>query len=103
MLEYEGQDDHLLVTIWALEELALQPPKGFGQLHEGCVVAQGPWLTLDHRQIMPRIIDRAPRQMVRSLYNPRVLAQNLPLCGDEDPLGVDAQAHRTAGKDVGTL
>src|SRR5271155_2757532 len=47
---------------------------------------------------MPPIIDRPPWQVMGSLYNPRMLAQDLPFGSDNDPFWVNPQAHRPIGK-----
>ena len=41
---------------------------------------------------MTPIIDRAPRQMVGSLDDPAVLAENLPLGRHDDPFRIDPHA-----------
>jgi len=99
MLQDKRQDlHHLPVTAWALEEMALQLPESVGQLGKRRPVAQGAGLALDHGQIMPPVIDRSPWQVMGAFDDPGMLAQNLPLGGDDDPLRVDPQAHRPVGE-----
>jgi hypothetical protein len=104
MLQNQREDlDHLPVTTGPLEQMALQLPERIGHLEERRPIAQGARLALDHCQIVPPVIDRPPRQVVRTVDNPRMLAQDLPLGGDDDPIGIDPQAHGRLAKDAGTL
>ena len=99
VLQNEGQDlHHLPVTAGTLEEMPLQLPERFGHLGEGRPVAQGAGLALDHRQIVPPVVDRPPWQVMRSFDDPRMLAQDLALGGDDDPFRVDPQADRPVGE-----
>ena len=99
VLQNEGQDlHHLPVTAGTLEEMALQLPERFGHLGEGRPVTQGAGLALDHRQIVPPVVDRPPRQVMGSFDDPRMLAQDLALGGDDDPFRVDPQADRPVGE-----
>ncbi len=56
-------------------------------LGKGSSVAQGSGLALDDRQIMPPVIDRAPRQMMGSFDDAVMFAQDLPLSYDHDRSG----------------
>ena len=52
MLENQGQNlDHLVVAAWRLEHALLQSPEGGRQFGERRVIAQGPGLALNDRQI----------------------------------------------------
>ena len=55
---------HLPVATWVLEQEPLQPPERLGQIEERRPIAQGTGLALDHRQIVPPVIDRTSRQVV---------------------------------------
>ena len=99
VLQDESEDlRHLTVTAGPPEEMALQLPEGIGQVGKGRPVAQGARLALDHRKIMPPVIDRSPWQVMGALDDPGMLTQNLSLGGDDNPLGVDPEAHRPVGE-----
>ena len=100
MLEDEGQDlDHLAVAARRLEHALLQSPEGRRQLGEGRAVAQGAGLALDDRQIMPPVVDgRRALALVRAGEDAGVLADDLPLGGDDDALGIDPHADRSVGE-----
>jgi hypothetical protein len=64
-----------------------------------------PWLTaqrarlsLDDGQVVAPVVDRPGRQVMRALDHPRVLADDLPLGRDDEPVGVDPQADRAVGE-----
>lgn len=46
-------------------------------------------LALDHREIVPPVIDCLPWLIMRSCDNPPMLAQDLSFGGDHDAFGVD--------------
>ena len=62
-------------------KLALQSSESFWQCGKGRAVAQGPWLALDHRPIVPPIVNRPSRKMMGPFYNPRMFTQDLSLGG----------------------
>jgi hypothetical protein len=79
VVQYQGQHiDHLAVATWPPQQEFLQLPEGGRHLHEGRAIAQGAGLALDDGQIMPPVVDGARRQMVRTLDQPRMLAQDPP-------------------------
>lgn len=43
-------------------------------------------------EIMPPVIDHPPWQVMGSLYNPHMLARDLPFGCDNDPFRIDPQA-----------
>src|SRR5690554_238239 len=93
VMQHQRQDlDHLPVAAWMLEQVTLQATERLGQINEGGAIAQGAWLALDHRQIVPPVIDRAARLVMGPLDNARMIAQDLPLGHDGDPFGVYPQA-----------
>ena len=47
---------------------------------------------------MPPVIDRSPAGMMGSIDDPAVLAHELTLGGDHDPIGVNPQADRAVGE-----
>ncbi len=72
MLQDQGKDlHHLPVAARPLEQMTLQLPERFGQLGEGSAVAQGAGLALDDREIMPPVVDRPRRQVMRAVDDPR--------------------------------
>ena len=78
VMQNERQDlDHLPVAAWSLKQMTLQLPEGFGHLEKGCTIAQGTWLALDHRQIMPPVIDCASRLVMGALDEPGMFAPDL--------------------------
>ena len=65
VMQDEGKDiDHFPVTAGSAQHLILELAEGGGHLDEWGTVAQRTGFALDHRQIMPPIIDRARRQIV---------------------------------------
>ncbi len=99
VLENKGEDlSHFPVSARPARELALELPERIGHVRERGTIAQGSGLALDHRQIMPPVIDRSPAGMMRSIDDPAVLAQDLPLGGDHDSIGVNPQADRAVGE-----
>ena len=76
----------------------MQSPQGGRQFGEGRSIAQGARLALDDRQIVPPVVDGASRQMVGSLDDPWMFAQDPPLGGHDDALGIDPHADRTVGE-----
>lgn len=85
-------------TSWLLEERTLQLPEGIRQVGKRRPVAQGAWLFLDHRQIVPPVIDCLLRQVLGALDDPGTLEENLPVGGDDDPLRIDPEPHRPVGE-----
>src|SRR3546814_17451438 len=73
--------------------MPLQLPEGFGHFQEWRSIAQSARLALNNCQIVPPVIDRLPRLLVRAVDNSVVLAQDLPLGRDDQPIGIDPQAH----------
>jgi len=73
--------------------MPLQLPEGFGHFEEWRPIAQSARLALNNCQIVPPVIDRLPRLLVRTVDNPVVLAQDLPLGRDDQPIRIDPQAH----------
>ena len=99
MLQDKGQDlDHLPVAAGLPEQVLLQPLEGFGQFGEGRAVAQGSRLALDDRQIVPPIVDGLAKTVVRPLDDAAVLADELPLRGNHNPLRIDPEADRPVGE-----
>jgi len=99
VLQDEREDlDHLPVAARPLEKMALQLPERIGQLGEGRTIAQGTRLALDHRQVVPPVVDRPSRQVVRAFDDLIMLAQDMAFGGDDDPVGIDAQADRPVGE-----
>ena len=99
VLQHERQDlDHLPSPPGRRRSWPCKLPERIGHLGERRTVAQGAGLALDHRQIMPPVIDRSPAVVMGSIDDPAVLAQDLTLGGDDDPLGVNPQADRAVGE-----
>src|SRR3546814_17478719 len=73
--------------------MPLQLPEGFGHFQEWRSIAQSVRLALNNCQIVPPVIDRLPRLLVRAVDNSVVLAQDWPLGRDDQPIGIDPQAH----------
>ena len=83
---------------WPPEELGLELAERLRQLGEGCAVAQRPRLALDHRQVVPPVVDGAAGNVVRALDDPGVLAHDLALGHHDEAVGIDPQAHRSVGE-----
>ena len=100
VLENEGQNlDHLAVAARRLEHALLQGPEGRRQFGERRAVAQGSRLALDDRQIVPPVVDgRRALAFVGAGEDAGVLADDLPLGGDDDALGIDPHADRSIGE-----
>ncbi len=104
VLQHQGEDvDHFTVATGSFEQMGQQLPERRRQLDERGAIAQGAGLALDHGEIMTPIIDRSPWQMVRSLDDPGVLAENLPLGRHDDPCWVDSTLTGRLAKEAGTL
>src|SRR3546814_16326338 len=73
--------------------MPLQLPEGFGHFQEWRSIAQSARLAQNNCQIVPPVIDRLPRLLVRADDNSVVLAQDLPLGRDDQPIGIDPQAN----------
>ena len=56
--------DHLAIPTRLPQHLILQLPESCRQLRERSAVPEGAGLTLDHREIMPPIVDRPRRQLM---------------------------------------
>ena len=94
VLKDEGQNlHHLAVAARRLEHALLQSPEGGRHLGEGRAVAQRARLALDDGEIMPPVIDRrAAHRLVGSSEDTGMLADDLPLGGDDDALGINPHA-----------
>lgn len=53
---------------------------------------------LNDRQIMPPVIDRLARSIVRTVDDAAMFADHLPLGDDHNPLRVNTHAHRAIGE-----
>src|SRR3546814_14562070 len=82
----------LPVTTKPFEQMPLQLPEGFGHFQEWRSIAQSARLALNNCQIVPPVIDRLPRLLVRAVDNSVVLAQDLHLGRDDHPTGIDPQS-----------
>ena len=61
VVQHQRQDlYHLPIATRTLEQEPLQPPERLGQIDERRSIAQGARLALDHSQIVPPVINRAP-------------------------------------------
>ena len=95
VMQHQRQNlDHFPVAAGVLGQVTLQAAERLGKINERRAVAQGAGLALDHRQIVPPVIDRASRQVMRSLNDAGMLTQDLTLGHQHDPLGVNPQADR---------
>ena len=66
--------DHLPVAAGVFEQVRLQLPEGIGHLGEGGAIAQGSGLALEHRQVMPPVIDCLAPQVMRAGDKPPMFA-----------------------------
>jgi hypothetical protein len=100
MLEDERQYlDHLAVAARRLEHALLKCPEGRRQLGEGRAVAQSTRLTLNDGEIVPPVEDGGrARALVGTREDAGVLADDLPLGGDDDTLGVNPHANGPIGE-----
>ena len=104
MLQNQGQDlHHLPVAAGLLEQMLLQPPEGLRQFDERRAVPQSAGLSLDDRQIVAPVIDRSAGVVMRSVDDPSMLTEDLPLRHDDDPVWIDPHADRRLAKEAGTL
>ena len=75
VLENKSEDfRHLPIAAGMAQEMLLQRLEGLRQLGERRPVAQGAGLSLDHRQIVPPIIDRPRAAAARPVDEAAVLA-----------------------------
>lgn len=56
--------DHLAIPTGSPQHLILQLPESCRQFRERSADPEGAGLTLDHREIMPPIVDRPRRQLM---------------------------------------
>jgi hypothetical protein len=96
-----GIAERSAITAWFSQHLGLQLSEGGRELREGRAVPQRPWLTLDDGEVVPPVIDRSRRQGMTTLDQPFVFTQDLPLGGNNDPLGIDPQADGSVRKGRG--
>jgi hypothetical protein len=74
----------------------LQSPEGRWELGERRAVTQRSRLALDDREIMPPVEDgRCALAFVGASEDAGVFADDLPLGGDDDALGIDAHTDRS--------
>src|SRR5690606_40103417 len=90
--------DHLAVAAGLPEQVLLQPFEGFGEFSKGSAVAQSTGLALDDRQIVTPVVDGATGAVMRPLDDAAVLAHDLPLRRNHNPLRIDPEANRPVGK-----
>ena len=100
MLENQGQNlDHLAVAARRLEHALLQSPEGRRQFGERRAIAQGSGLALNDRQIVPPVVNRCGAlPFVGAGKDATMLADDLPLGGDDNALGIDPHADRAIGE-----
>jgi len=99
VVQHQSQHfDHLAVATGLLEQSRLQLPEGRWQFDEGRAVAQRTWLALQHRKVMAPVVDGVAYAVVAAVDDASVFAEQLALGGHHNPLGIDAQAHRSVGK-----
>ena|ERR1700684_3708430 len=78
---------------------ALPALEGGRQFDEGRAVAQGSRLALNDRQIVPPIVNRCGALLlVGAGKDATMLANNLPLGGDDNALGIHPNADRAIGE-----
>ena len=96
VLQHQGEDvHHLPVAPWTSQQFGLEPAERLRHLGKRRAVAQRPWLALDHRQVVPPVVDRAAGSVVGALSDPGVLADDMALGHHHEPVGVDPQADRS--------
>lgn len=99
MVQDERQDlDHFPVTARIAQQMPLQPLEGLGQFEERRAVAQGARFALDHRQIMPPVIDGVAGAIMGSVDDALMLAYHLSFRHDQEATGIDPQADRPIGE-----
>ena len=69
--------------------MLLQSPEGFGKLSERGTIAKSTWLALNDRQIMPQIINRLTRAVMRAADYTGVFADNKALSGDDNTVRIE--------------
>jgi len=79
-----------VTTRFAQHEI-LQLFEGRRELRKGSTVPQRTGLALEDRQVMAPVVNRAWWELVAALDHPHMLAQDLPLGGDHQPVRIDAQ------------
>jgi hypothetical protein len=100
MLEDQGQNlDHLAVAARRFEHALLQGPEGRRQLGEGRAIAERARLALKDREIVSPVEDGCrARALVGASEDADVLADDPPLGGDDDTLGINPHADRSIGE-----
>jgi len=71
---------------------------GLGPVAAPWLTAQSAGFALDDRKVMPPVVDRPRWQVMGALDQSWMFTEHLSLGGDDDPLGVDAQADGPVGK-----
>ena len=100
VLEDEGQNlHHLSVAARRLEHALLEDSEGGRKFGERRAIAQGSGFTLDDGQVVPPIENgRRALALVGAGEDAGVFADDLPLGGDDDALGIDPHADRLIGE-----
>ena len=97
--ENQGKDvDHLAITVGLAQHLLLQLPEGRRELGKGGAIAQGTRLALKNGKVMPPVIDRSWRHLVVALDDAAMLAQDVALGREGQPVQIDPQADGAIGK-----
>jgi hypothetical protein len=75
VMQDKGKDlGNFPVTASASEQQGLQLPECIRHLAKRCPIAKRSRLALDHREIVPPVVDRPSRKVMRAFDNPRVFA-----------------------------
>ncbi len=99
MLQNEGKDiDHLTIAARLAQHMVLQLSEGRRQFQKWCAVAKRSRLSLNDRQVMPPIIDRARQKLMIALDDAGMFAQDVALGCHHQPVRIDPQADRAVRK-----
>ena len=95
--------DHLSVTAFFTQHVILQLTEGIRHLRERRAIPKCARFALDNSEIVAPIIDDLAGLAMRSLDDPRMLANRLPFSDHDQPFGIDMQtdtAVRKAGRNA---
>lgn len=90
--------ERLAITAELAQHVILQLSERLRQFREGGAIPQSAGLTLNDRQIVMPVVDRAGRLIVRPLDDPVMFADDLAFGDDHQPFRVDVQTDGAIGE-----
>ncbi|MNY02987.1 hypothetical protein D3C86_1355820 [compost metagenome] len=99
MLENKRQNiDHLSIATRLFEQVLLQRSEGFGKIDERRTIAKSARFALHDREIVPPIVNRLPRSVMRPADDAKMLAYDQTLRCNNDTVWINSNADGSVGK-----